>query len=181
VWWALETRIKRCAIGGAARTINTVAKLAELAGAKKMEADADAVIHQLGLQPHPEGGWYRETWRAQADGGARSGGTAIHYLLKRHQRSHWHRVDATELWLYQAGGPLRLRIVYDGHIVERRLGPDILAGELLQVIIPPGAWQAADTQAAWALAACVVVPGFEFANFELAPPDWEPIGGLSAP
>jgi predicted cupin superfamily sugar epimerase len=142
-----------------------------------MQAEAEAVINQLGLQPHPEGGWYRETWRAQAEGGARSGGTAIHYLLQRHQRSHWHRVDGTELWLYQAGGPFRLRIVSNGEIVERRLGPDILAGEVLQVIIAPGEWQAADTQAEWALAACVVVPGFDFANFELAPPAWEPNGG----
>jgi predicted cupin superfamily sugar epimerase len=142
-----------------------------------MEAEADAVILQLGLQPHPEGGWYRETWRAHTEGGARSAGTAIHYLLQRHQRSHWHRVDASELWLYQAGGPLRLRTASDGKIVERRLGPDILAGELLQVLVAPGEWQAADTQAAWALAACVVVPGFEFSKFELAPPDWEPSRG----
>ena len=139
-----------------------------------MGTNAEAVIRQLGLQPHPEGGWYRETWRAPAENGARSGGTAIHYLLQRHQRSHWHRIDATELWLHQAGGALRLRTASRGRVLERRLGPDVGAGDLAQAVVAPGEWQAADTGADWALMACVVVPGFEFSGFELAAPGWQP-------
>ena len=139
-----------------------------------MAASAEEVVLRLGLQPHPEGGWYRETWRAPAEGDTRSRGTAIYYLLERHQRSEWHRIDATELWLHQAGGSLRLRTASHGGIVERRLGSDILNGELLQAVVAPGEWQAADTDADWALMACIVVPGFEFSSFELAPPGWRP-------
>ena len=136
--------------------------------------DAEAVIKMLGLQPHPEGGWYRETWRAPTRVGERSAGTAIHYLLQRHQRSHWHRIDASELWLHQAGGSLRLRIAAGDKVVERRLGPDITAGDLLQAVVAPGEWQAAETEADWVLVACVVTPGFEFSGFELAPAAWAP-------
>ena len=141
-----------------------------------MSTSAEVVIQQLGLQPHPEGGWYRETWRGPQAGGGCSVGTAIHYLLQRHQRSHWHRIDASELWLYQAGGPLNLRKAVGGHVIERRLGPDLTGGDLLQEVVAPGEWQAAHTDADWALVACVVMPGFEFSKFELAPPEWRPAG-----
>ena len=91
-----------------------------------------------------------------------------------YESSHWHRIDASELWLHQAGGSLVLRTAAGGDVVERRLGPDMAGGELLQAVVAPGEWQAAYTNADWALVACVVVPGFEFAGFELAPPEWEP-------
>ncbi len=139
-----------------------------------MELTADEVIRTLRLEPHPEGGWYRETWRAPAAEGERPAGTAIHYLLKRHERSHWHRVDATELWLHQGGGALRLRTASNGAVVEHRLGPDLAGGDRLQATVAPGEWQAADTEADWVLAACVVAPAFVFEGFELAPPGWEP-------
>jgi hypothetical protein len=133
---------------------------------------AEAVIEKLGLQPHPEGGWYRETWRAEAAPGARAGGTSILFLLKAGERSHWHKVDAVELWIFQGGEPLTLRI---GAETEVRLGGDVVAGDAPQAVVPAHAWQAAEGPAqGWSLVACVVVPGFEFAGFELAPPGWAP-------
>lgn len=133
---------------------------------------AEAVIEKLALAPHPEGGWYRETWRADAAPGERAGGTSILFLVKAGERSHWHRVDADELWIFQGGAALTLSIEGRDGV---RLGGDVLAGETLQAVVPAGAWQAAEGPAVgWSLVACVVVPGFEFAGFELAPPDWEP-------
>jgi hypothetical protein len=95
-------------------------------------------------------------------------------LLEPGQRSHWHRVDATELWLHHAGGALTLRTVRGDALIETRLGPDPLAGDELQAVVRPGEWQAAQAADRWALVACVVAPAFEFAGFELAPPGWEP-------
>ena len=139
-----------------------------------MQISPSQVIERLQLQPHPEGGWYRETWRAASETGARSAGSSIYYLLERHQRSHWHRIDASELWLYQAGGALRLRTAHDGQTIERRLGPDLLDGDLLQAVVRPGEWQSADTEADWTMVCCVVAPAFEFTGFELAPEGWMP-------
>jgi predicted cupin superfamily sugar epimerase len=142
--------------------------------------DAQAIIAKLGLTPHPEGGWYRETWRADATPGDRVTATAILFLLEAGQRSHWHRVDAAELWLWHAGAPLRLRRAPadDGPIDDARLGPDVLGGETPQLLVPPGHWQATETIAGpgggWALVSCVVSLGFDFAGFTLAPPDWAP-------
>jgi predicted cupin superfamily sugar epimerase len=136
--------------------------------------DARAVIQRLDLAPHPEGGWYRETWRAEAADGARGAGTAILFLLEAGRRSHWHRVDATEVWLHQAGGPLTLFTAEGAGVVQRRLGPDILAGDELQAVVAPGQWQAAEAGEGWVLVACVVAPAFEFPGFELAPPGWAP-------
>jgi uncharacterized protein len=134
------------------------------------DLEAAAVIQALGLQPHPEGGHYRETWRdAPADGG-RGVGTAILFLLRHGEASHWHRVDAAELWLWQAGAPLELRI---GHATHR-LGPDLGAGEALQAVVPTMAWQAARSLGAWTLCSCIVAPAFQFAGFELAQPGWNP-------
>ena len=133
--------------------------------------EAETVITRLALAPHPEGGWFRETWRAApsvADG--RGAGTAILYLLEAGQRSHWHRIDATELWLFQAGAPLTLFTPARA----TRLGPDIGAGDQPQAVIAPGEWQAAEAGPGWALVACVVVPAFDFAGFEMAPPGWAP-------
>jgi len=138
------------------------------------DASAQAVIERLGLQPHPEGGWYLETWRDAAPDGGRGVCTAIFFLLEAGGRSHWHRVDATEAWLHQAGGALRLRVETGGQIVEHRLGPDIFAGDALQAFVPAGAWQSAEAGDGWVLVACVVAPAFAFAGFELAPPGWAP-------
>ena len=134
---------------------------------------AAGVVARLGLQPHPEGGWYRETWRAQAaEGEARSAGTAILYLLDAGGRSHWHRIDATELWIFLAGTPLALRTANAEGRSERRMGAG--PGETLQHVVQSGEWQAAEAGDGWALVACVVVPGFEFSGFELAPLNWQP-------
>jgi uncharacterized protein len=133
------------------------------------------LIERLGLQPHPEGGWYAETWRAGAPRGERPSGTAIYYLLASGQWSHWHRVDAAEIWHHYAGEPLRLRIhAGDGRTTSVRLGPDVAGGERPQAVVPAGAWQSAEPVGGWALVGCTVSPGFTFAGFELAPPGWEP-------
>jgi predicted cupin superfamily sugar epimerase len=137
----------------------------------KDDTGAAAVIERLGLLPHPEGGWYRETWRAPAPAGqARSAGTAILYLLEAGGRSHWHRIDATELWIFQAGQALTLSTAgADGEASSIRLGADLLAGDQPQAVVRPGEWQSATAGEGWALVACVVVPGFEFSGFELVP------------
>lgn len=141
-------------------------------------ATAQAIIEKLGLAPHPEGGWYRETWRADAPPGERPSGTAIHFLLEAHQRSHWHRVDAAEIWLWHAGAPLMLSIAVGENGPARRiaLGPDVLAGQEPQALVPPGHWQAAEPRGGWTLVSCIVSPGFDFAGFELAPEGWAPGG-----
>lgn len=136
---------------------------------------AERMITQLALQPHPEGGWYRETWRAEAADGQRGLATSILFLLRAGERSHWHRVDATELWIFQAGRPLTLRTYKDGPVVETVMGSDPGAGHALQHAVEPHEWQAADgPDEGWSLVACVVTPAFEFSGFELAPPDWRP-------
>jgi predicted cupin superfamily sugar epimerase len=152
--------------------------------------EADRIIARLGLQPHPEGGWYRQTWVAAAAPGAGPGGewpsgerpsgerplgTCIQFLLKAGERSHWHRIDADELWLYHAGAPIELRIAKDaaGPAVAHRLGPDVLADEACQVVVPAGHWQAARSLGDWTLVGCVVSPGFRFEGFELAPAEFD--------
>lgn len=139
-------------------------------------AAAVAIIVELGLQPHPEGGWYRETWRASIEPGKRDAATAIYFLLDGGNRSHWHRVDAAELWLWHAGDPLLLSVAQDdsepGTAV--RLGPAIDLGERPQFVVPPDAWQAAHADRGWALVSCVVSPAFDFGGFTLAPPGWSP-------
>lgn len=128
----------------------------------------DEVIAALQLAPHPEGGWYRETWREPAT-------TAIHYLLRAGERSHWHRVHATEIWHFYGGDALELAVSVDGVEVERTvLGSDVGGGHHPQVVVPAGAWQSARPLGAWALVGCTVAPAFEFSRFELAPRDWEP-------
>jgi len=133
------------------------------------------VIAALGLLPHPEGGHYRETWRDRPDTGGRGAGTAILFLLQAGERSHWHKVDAAELWLWQAGAPLTLQISADSRRSKsRRLGPNLGAGESLQGVVAAGSWQAATSLGAWSLVSCVVAPAFDFAGFTLAPPGWQP-------
>ena len=138
---------------------------------------AAAVVATLGLSPHPEGGHYREVWRDLPPGGGRGAGTAIHFMLDAHERSHWHRVDAAECWFWQAGGPLLLSLSRDGTAVEQEIliGPAIGAGQALMGVVPAGWWQAARPVGnRWSLVSCTVSPAFDFAGFELAPPGWEP-------
>jgi predicted cupin superfamily sugar epimerase len=137
-------------------------------------ADVQALIAGLDLAPHPEGGWYRETWRAASVGGARPSGTSILFLLEAGQRSHWHRIDGSEVWIFQAGTPLVLSTSEGMQVSTLRLGVDILAGEHPQHVVQPHQWQAAQAGAGWCLVACVVVPAFSFEGFELAPPGWSP-------
>ena len=133
------------------------------------------VIRLLDLKPHPEGGHFRETFRdpRQLKGG-RAASTAIYFLLARGERSHWHRIDAVEVWHYYAGASLRLAVVDGATEQIFRLGADIHADESPQVTVPARAWQAAESLGDWTLVGCTVAPGFEFAGFELAPEGWGP-------
>jgi uncharacterized protein len=138
---------------------------------------AAAIIARLGLKPHPEGGHYRETFRdPRLDATSRALSTAIYFLLARGERSHWHRIDAVEIWHYYAGSALALQIAEDGGQRSVRLGPDLAAGEMPQAVVPAQAWQAAETTGDWTLVGCTVAPGFDFAKFELAPKGWAPAG-----
>ena len=161
-----------------------------------MSDSAAGLIEQLGLTAHPEGGWYRETWRGAASAAGRgaasaaghgepepdgrASGTAIIFLLRAGEASHWHTVDAAELWLWQAGDPLELRLAADdaGPVRSVILGSDVGAGQQLQGVVAPGEWQAArsfgEPRFGYSLVSCVVVPGFDFAGFTLAAPGWEP-------
>ena len=134
---------------------------------------AAEIIARLELKPHPEGGHYRETFRdGRLDAAGRSLSTAIYFLLARGARSHWHRIDAVEMWHYYAGAALTLRMADDGGQRTVTLGADLTAGE--EAIVPPQAWQAAESTGDWTLVGCTVAPGFDFATFELAAPDWVP-------
>jgi uncharacterized protein len=126
---------------------------------------ADSLIAAFGMSPHPEGGHFVETWRGPDRGDGRASATAIYFLLRAGERSHWHRVDADEIWLFHSGGPLRLSVDRTSHT----LGP-----EQPQVVVPADTWQSAEPTGEFALVSCIVVPGFEFSGFELAPPGWEP-------
>ena len=140
---------------------------------------AEGLIAALELQPHPEGGWYRETWRGPEGPDGRTVGTAIHFLLKAGERSHWHRVDAHEVWLWHAGDPLGLALATSDMAPVREvvLGGDPGAGQAVQHVVAAHEWQAAEPfagPAGYTLVSCVVAPGFEFAAFELAPENWTP-------
>ncbi|MGC2084226.1 MAG: cupin domain-containing protein [Bradyrhizobium sp.] len=139
---------------------------------------AAEIIARLDLKPHPEGGYFRETFRdPHTDASSRAASTLIYFLLARGERSHWHRVDATEIWHYYAGSALSLRIAGDGLLAQTvALGIDLAAGERPQAIVPAHAWQSAESTGDWTLVGCTVAPGFEFAKFELAPPGWAPGG-----
>jgi len=140
-----------------------------------MPVTAQAMIAKLGLAPHPEGGHFREAFRdSHTDADGRSASTAILFLLARGERSHWHRIDAAEVWHYHAGAPLKLSIADDDGVRAIRLGADVMAGETPQAVVPAHAWQAAESTGDWTLAGCTVAPGFEFSAFELAPKGWSP-------
>lgn len=134
---------------------------------------ADDIIAQLGLEPHPEGGHYRQTWVAGGPG--RPAGTCIYFLLKAGARSHWHRVDAVEIWHFYAGAPLDLFIAETaaGPATRHRLCPDIETNTGPQAIVPEGFWQSAQTTGDYTLVGCTVSPGFQFSGFELAPPEFD--------
>ena len=142
---------------------------------------AHAVRQALGLQPHPEGGSYREIWRDAPADGPRGAVSTIQFLLAEGERSHWHRVDAAEIWCWQGGGPLVLEIApHAGGPVERvMIGPLPGQGQVTQAVVPAGAWQAATPMGAWSLMGCQVAPAFVFSSFELAPPGWSPEGEAS--
>lgn len=141
------------------------------------DPDPDEIAALLGLEPHPEGGRYIETWRAPTVDSDRATGTAIYFLLRAGEVSHWHRVDATEIWHHYAGAPLALLTADDEGGVQRRiLGTDLAGGERPQLVVAPFAWQSASTLGQWTLVGCTVSPGFEFEGFELAPTSWSPTG-----
>lgn len=141
----------------------------------KNNLDAAGVIRLLSLQPHPEGGHFRETWRADSADGGRAAGTAIYFLLAEGEKSAWHRVDSAEIWHWYAGAPLILSISTAAQSQEEfELGSDLASGERPQFIVPPNAWQSAKSLGVWTLVGCTVSPGFEFEHFELAPADWSP-------
>ena len=135
---------------------------------------ADDIIGLIGLRPHPEGGHFREAFRDARKVDGRAVSTAIYFLLKRGERSHWHRVDAVEIWHWYAGAALMLGIAEEGRTTRVRLGPDLVAGERPQAVVPAAAWQSAESLGDWTLVGCTVAPGFDFAHFELAPKGWRP-------
>lgn len=136
---------------------------------------AQEIIGLLGLEPHPEGGYFRETYRDETEVGGRSASTAIYFLLAEGQSSHWHTVDASEVWHWYAGAPLELGIAPpEGPETITRLGVDLAAGERPQAVVPPGYWQRAKTLGAWTLVGCTVAPGFRFEGFVLAPKSFTP-------
>jgi predicted cupin superfamily sugar epimerase len=138
---------------------------------------ASDVVRLLGLTRHPEGGYYRETFRdPRTDADGRSFSSLIYYLLDTGDMSAWHRVDAAEIWHWYAGAPLALTVSENGHDCQSmHLGPDLRSGQRPQHVVPANAWQTATSLGAWTLVGCTVAPAFEFAHFELAPPDWRPL------
>lgn len=136
---------------------------------------AQDIIDLLQLERHPEGGWYVQTFRDVAEHDGRAHSTAIYYLLEGGDRSHWHTVDAAEIWYYHAGAPLELGLSGDG--ISTRvviLGTDLAEGQRPQGLVRKGEWQSARSLGDWTLVSCTVAPGFEFSGFKMAPPGWEP-------
>jgi len=154
---------------------------AEHAQEKIMNDDqltAEQVIQELGLEPHPEGGYYREEFRSDAENGERGAATSIYFLLKKGEVSRWHAVDAVELYHHYAGAPLELNISNDGEALHTIiLGTGLAADQRPLGMVPPHAWQSARSLGDWTLVGCTVAPAFEFAGFEMAPEGWSPGGG----
>ncbi len=140
------------------------------------QLSAAEIVKLLGLSPHPEGGHFRETFRDMKQIEDRSASTLIYFLLGRGERSHWHRVDAVEVWHYYAGAPLVLHYAASDKTppASITLGNDLANGQQPQFVIPEGNWQAAESLGEWTLVGCTVAPGFEFSGFELARKDWSP-------
>ena len=134
----------------------------------------DDIISALNLQPHPEGGHYAETFRDPRLINGRPASSAIYYLLRKGEVSHWHRVDAVEVWHWYAGAALNLATHDHGATQLIHLGPDLAAGQRPQAIVPTGAWQGAESSGDWTLVGCTVAPAFQFSGFEMAPRGWSP-------
>ncbi|RFU85935.1 cupin domain-containing protein [Streptomyces triticagri] len=144
-----------------------------------MSAERPETARLLGLEPHPEGGWYRETWRSDVvvrpEGypGTRPSATAIHFLLAPGEQSRWHTVRSAELWLWHSGGPLHLELGGSGEAPGDGpsrvvLGPDLVRGQVVQAVVPPGVWQRAEpARDEEVLVSCIVSPGFSFEDFRL--------------
>jgi len=144
-------------------------------GASRSAMTADEIVALLDMKPHPEGGYFVETFRDPHPDGGRDHSTGIYFLLRAGDFSHWHKVDASEMWHWYAGAPLALYISEDAKTtVTHRLGNDLAAGERPQAVVRPFAWQAAESLGDWTLVGCTVAPAFDFAGFELAPKDWQP-------
>ena len=136
---------------------------------------AAEIIRLLDLKPHPEGGHFREVFRdASLVDGARAASTVIYFLLARDERSHWHRIDAAEVWHFYAGAPVALEIAANGRREVITVGNDLAAGHRPQAVVPAHAWQAARSLGDWTLVGCTVAPGFDFGKFEMAPAGWTP-------
>jgi len=133
---------------------------------------AENIIDRLALEPHPEGGWYRETWRDPTR--PRGAGSAIYFLLRTGEVSHWHRLDAVEVWHHYLGASIEHSTMHDGEVVTAALGADLAAGEIPQLVVPAHTWQSARSQGEWTLVGCTMAPAFIFDGFELAPPDAKP-------
>ena len=135
----------------------------------ELEMSAEEIVKRLGLEAHPEGGCYRETWRHVTGSGERGAGTAIYFLLRQGEVSRWHRVDAAEIWHYYAGSPLELKMKgEDGNEVIQILGVDLAGGQRPQRTVPPHVWQSARSLGTWTLVGCTVSPAFVFDGFEMA-------------
>lgn len=140
-----------------------------------MAQTAEQIIALLGLEPHVEGGYFRQTFADTLAPGGRPYSTLIYYMLTDCQAGTWHRVDAAEVWHYYAGSPTRLRISLDGRsVIEQILGNDLAAGQRPQVVVPRGAWQEAAVLGEWGLVGCTVAPGFDFMHFEQKAKGWQP-------
>lgn len=136
---------------------------------------AREIIALLDLAPHPEGGWYRETFRDEPGPDGRAKSTMIFFLLEAGQGSAWHRVDSVEVWHFYDGAPLTLKLAPEGRgAIERTLGKDLASGKRPQLVVPRDVWQSARSQGDWTLVGCTVAPGFDFSGFEMAVPGWEP-------
>jgi len=138
---------------------------------------ADDIIRLLKLEPHPEGGFYRETFRDHGEPGERPPSTAIYYLLRKGERSHWHRIDAAEVWHWYAGDALELSLSDGRRIETHLLGALLDKGEHPQIVVPKSVWQSARSLGRYSLMGCTVAPAFTFEGFEMAPPDWAPASG----
>lgn len=140
------------------------------------DLSGDDVIALLELSPHPEGGHFRETFRDKAEPGKRAASTAIYFLLKAGERSHWHAVDAAEGWHFYAGAPLLLEVSPTGGPIQKiHLGTNFAEGERPQAIVPAGHWQQARSLGKWTLVGCTVAPAFTFDGFTLTAPDFSPV------
>ena len=140
-----------------------------------MALSSAEIIALLELERHPEGGWYRQTFEDTPEAGQRAQSTAIYYLLEAADNSHWHKVDAAEVWHWYGGAPLKLLLSHEGKVIDEYvLGPDLAAGQRPQVVVPRHSWQTARSLGDWTLVGCTVAPGFQFSGFELAPAEWSP-------